>query len=186
MRIYGPVCALDHLSVGNDMARINISIPDETKAQMEDFHTDANWSAIAHRAFEREISTLKSLKESTTMDGIIERLRASKETEAADDFETGETLGREWATTTASYGELKRLGSGDYDVEIHGPEADDDALRELFAVVRKLTEREYSGEDVRDFWVEDVGGDNAEPSARMVQGFLEGAKIIWYEVGVKI
>src|SRR5438105_4890147 len=94
------------------MTKINLSIPDSLRAEMKKW--PENWSEVARLAFEARVQFHK-FKEVSTIDEVIERLRASKATAEGHDQMTGRADGERWAKKHASYRELRRIGDLDLD-----------------------------------------------------------------------
>lgn len=88
------------------MARLNISVPDELKARMDDINT--NWSAIASEAFELEVRKRERIVEMNHAQ-IAGRLKASYQQEAAKYFDKGHENGAKWAALEADAAELMFL-----------------------------------------------------------------------------
>ena len=89
------------------MARINLSIPDEVKEQMDSF-TSENWSKVALEAFNTRIKILKLMEVGMDAAGL-ERLRASKAQNSEREYADGYKQGREWALNVADFDELERV-----------------------------------------------------------------------------
>ena len=66
------------------MPRITVYVPDDLKAHMDDASDNLNWSAVAQLAFRGAIAIHKLKKDPTDMTNVIERLRASKQSEPRD------------------------------------------------------------------------------------------------------
>src|SRR5262245_53668368 len=85
-----------------------ISVPAHLNDRMSKL-AEENWSAIACRAFEQRLGELAAQKKEKNMSDVIERLRASRNAGNERMFEKGKEDGYEWARSSASAAELKRL-----------------------------------------------------------------------------
>jgi hypothetical protein len=157
------------------MAKMNIYIPDELRARM-DQAGDRNWSAMAQRAFELECHLVEVLMD--TEDSVIQRLRASKAKEDDARREYGQRAGRQWAREGAEYSELRRVANVD-SAEIHGSENAASNLAYL------ILDGDTSAVAERDLWEALWGATDTPPNA-WVEGFTEGVWEVWEEVGEKI
>ncbi len=169
------------------MARMSISIPDDTKARMKAVET--NWSAVAQRAFESELKHLESVKEVNTMSDVIERLRASKLLKAENLEKDGRRNGVEWAKQRAEYDQLKRANEIDterlYEADIDNP----DAINRNWVAERILahqdwelwTRQEKSEAMARLFGVEEDMLE-AVVTTQYIDGFIQGAADVWNEI----
>lgn len=91
------------------LARINLYLPDDLKARMDAVGDDGpNWSEVARPAIALAVAT-EEQRRTGDMNSAIERLRASKEKLAGDDFAEGTTEGRNWAAQEAEFDELQRV-----------------------------------------------------------------------------
>lgn len=89
------------------MARINLSIPDDVKEQMDSF-TSENWSKVALEAFNTRIKILKLMEVDMDAAGL-ERLRSSKAQNSEREHADGYRQGKDWALNVASFDELERV-----------------------------------------------------------------------------
>ncbi|WP_422032193.1 hypothetical protein [Roseovarius sp.] len=98
------------------MARMNISIPDELRARMDEVEI-VSWSGVAARAFELEVNKRKRI---TDMDHaqIVDRLKASYAVTAEADFNTGHEDGVKWAAKEAEADQLMWLSETDDAVDL--------------------------------------------------------------------
>ena len=152
------------------MARINLSIPDPIKAEMDKL--ELNWSEVARAAFEHEIQLRKSRK-MENMNDVIERLRASKKTAEGMDVDSGFKDGQNWARKFASYRLLKRVAA----LEFH-----DDEIGFASQLDRALGN---SGTDWGDSFWNDVG-ETEPPNDIYVEAFVAGATDVWEAIEDKI
>ena len=153
------------------MARINLSIPDAVKAEMDALGT-INWSEVARAAFEQQIHIRKRM-ELTEMQATIERLKQSKITARQLDAETGRQEGATWAQKIASYRDLKRVGQLELDKERGG-----------FASQVDIALGNSGHDWGQSFWND---GDLMHiPSNDYVEGWHEGAAGIWKQVADKL
>jgi hypothetical protein len=75
------------------MPRVTLYIPGDLKARMDEIEA-VNWSAIAQQAFKEVVINLAARKETATMDDVVERLRASKESYVETEHKAGLRSGR--------------------------------------------------------------------------------------------
>ena len=149
------------------MARINLSIPDGIKQEMDGID-GINWSSVAAEAFQEVITRNKPRGDS--MNEIKERLMASKARYEKEMMETGETYGRDWAKESAEYEDLLRLRKS---------EASPESVREL---VEQIVDDPTDGYDFNEtlrlifghFWeTEFQKYDNPHFCAGFVKGALD-------------
>jgi hypothetical protein len=143
------------------MARINISIPDELKEEM-DLYGSVNWSKFAKDAFTSQVNILKLRGKNMHAAGL-ERLCISRNTNA--ELVTAEAFaaGKNWALEDAEYASLKRV------TEIDTSELQDpgDATR---ALAGAIDDDPYGYADVCQM----LDGDQIN-SIEAVIGFIDGA-----------
>ncbi|WP_298876829.1 hypothetical protein [uncultured Bradyrhizobium sp.] len=159
------------------MARINVSVPDSLKERMSALDDRVNWSEVAQAAFEREV-TARTFK-GDDMEGVIERLRASKDQYEDEERDNGIVHGREWAKRRASFKELKAIAQIDFG----------SGYFEEFDMGMKVDE--VLNNDVRNEGPEaslwsDGSSNLVMPGNAYVEAFVEGAKEVWDEVSDKI
>ena len=154
------------------MPKISVYIPDELKARM-DKHENINWSAIAQRAFEKEIRLNDmTLPDDDRLKRAISRLRESKEEYQAQNAVRGTAHGIEWAVDKASFEDLSMVTSID----------PTDSRHNLAVAVCSAT-------NDGGFWNEnkpDHLNYNEYPDDEYVTCFIEGACSIWNEIKDKI
>ena len=85
------------------MPKVNLYVPDDLKARMDDTGEAVNWSAVAQRAFREAISTHQVRKDRSDTEHVVERLRASKERYEERQFAVGKEGGTQWAKTQAEF-----------------------------------------------------------------------------------
>jgi hypothetical protein len=165
----------------------SISVPPDLRARMDKVKEPVNWSAIACQAFEAKLNEIAKVKELKDMSDVIERLRASKQETASDEYNHGVEAGEEWAKSTAEYAELRRLGeleerTSTVDWEQFFCTGDSDAYgaanRLVFAI---QPDTEGSRMAAEEFWEFTVGEDT-ELTDDFVRGFADGALKVWHEV----
>src|SRR3954469_15722001 len=98
------------MHIEDDM-RMNISLPDTLREQMQPFDDKANWSALAAEAFRREVERLTEL--SSISDDVKRRLRQTEMEDNDDAGEAGVKAGREWAKQHARMVHLRRLDAAE-------------------------------------------------------------------------
>lgn len=180
------------------MARMTVYIPDDLKTRMDKTREEINWSQLACAAFERKLGDIANRKARNSMDEVIERLRASKQSSGFGRFKVGFEAGQDWAREVAEVGELENLErlrdsandrskyekswAGLFDVSI---DHDYDSLpAELFYHIRATNDEEY--EEMEEFWQTLAGDDWEDLPASWYRGFCEGALDIWKQVKDKL
>ena len=90
--------------------KVTISVPNELHEKMQKWRESFNFSSIFQEAIasaiEKKEAFKKRLREVTTMEQVVERLRREKVEVAKDYFEQGKKDGLEWAKA-ASYDEIQ-------------------------------------------------------------------------------
>src|SRR5262245_29908163 len=92
-------------------ARMTITVRAGLKARIDDVKGEANWSAVAGRAFEQELAEITRRKGEDAVKHTIERLRASRRSPNDGCFQEGFARGRWWAKESAEAGALERLAN---------------------------------------------------------------------------
>ena len=176
MDAYIFLCA--HTDGGHIVPRMTIYVPDDLKRRMDQVEEDRLWSGVAQQAFEAELTRRQATKGVSTMQDVIERLRASKETTVQNDYDSGWNAGVKWAKGNAEYDELKRAAQAD--IKAIEDDEDEDAfpVGELYGIIMG----EYgTPHEVMDF-TEDLYGERHTPTAAECRGFLAGAESVWDEI----
>jgi uncharacterized protein YukE len=155
------------------MAKINLSIPDELKAQM-DALPGRQWSQVAARAFQNEVK-LQTLK-GENMSEALERLRASKQQVADEDRAVGAEIGKEWAMTKATWKDLRAV-AGVAEEADKWPDAD---LLTFDGLWKTLKNIDWDDEDVLALFGHEKN--DPPPSDELAEGFIEGARQVKDEV----
>lgn len=101
--------------MNKNFSRTTITVPHDLKKRMKRTGSKVNWSAVACDAFENKLEEIGPYEEIDTIEGAIERLKASS-TETADQSSeaklpstAGEAAGRHWALNLASVQQLAAL-----------------------------------------------------------------------------
>ena len=144
------------------MAKINLSIPDDTKTDMDAIH-DANWSAVALSAFSTVIARNKF--RGNSMQDYKGRLIASKARIDKEMFDSGVDCGRKWAKDAAEYDGLGRLCES---------EDTPKSIAELLKILRSDDTLHFTLEESFDL------ADIDNPS--FCKGFVKGALAVFSEV----
>jgi hypothetical protein len=167
---------------------MTITVRADIKARINEVKDEANWSAVACRAFEQELAEVIKLKGADAVKDTIERLRASRRRLNDDRFQEGFAMGQAWAKVSAEAGELERLADlrdrssqdgwgweGNFDPP-DGASAYSAAERIAFVILAE----EYDGDwgEASNFW-EQQAGQEKHPPDEFVRGFAEGALEIW-------
>lgn len=143
------------------MARINLSVSDELKVQMDALE-HINWSKVAADAFARIVQQSRSI-DVNNMNDVIERLRAAQ----AEEAEEYAQFGTDWAKSDATPRELRQLAKADWGEDMI---AALDAIAD--AHVQHTSEPFWHDDDDPDF----------EPSDAAKEEFARGALSVWDEV----
>jgi hypothetical protein len=145
------------------MARINLSIPDELRDQMDQW-PEVNWSKVAQDAFSLQVE-IQSLKGKSPQDAGIARLRA-REQNGEKLFAEGVAIGKEWALDRCSYDELERVAKLAEAIE-------QGAAIDLLGLARAYCNDDCNRSDANAL-MEDLFG-REEPDEALIRGFIEGA-----------
>jgi len=149
------------------MPKMNIYVSDDLKTRMDEVES-ANWSAVAQRAFERELQMRKEVH----MDNITtvaDRLKASREDWFEGHIPAWKEAGATWAGTVAEYAALLALEARVEQHTIDGVEA---------ALVAKIAcgDDGLRWDDITEFWQRAGGSENdGYPAYDFVAAWVEGA-----------
>jgi hypothetical protein len=136
-----------------------------------------NWSQVAQDAFSTAVLRHNATREDiSTMQDLVERLKASKVLGENQIRDRGIAFGNEWAMTSATYSELVALDQ--FSDRLDGA-PDPIALVECL-----LGEDEPSRDAIANAWEALLGG--PEPSPALAEGFMQGALATFAEVKDKI
>jgi uncharacterized protein YukE len=170
------------------MAKINLSIPDELKAQM-DALPSRQWSGVAARAFSYEVK--KQTLKGENMTEAIERLLASKEEVDNRDYDKGEAAGRNWAMKYASWEGIRAIAT------LHRDQTSSHNLTGLLCVLEPILEADtpefkdarFNTDEVRSLCllsavlqILDCEDDEEAATQDLITGFLEGVMKVKAEV----
>lgn len=162
------------------MVRMNISVPDELRKRMSAFDADANWSAVAVRAFTKHLAELAA-KETKSMEAGLQRLRLQREEHENTIMDASTEAGRRWAIQHAKYEELAALAAvADEIGELYDTGIDDAFGWGACLMDPIFGEGEWSRSDLEEFCESCLG--ERYPSLSAVQGFAEGAAEVFAEV----
>jgi hypothetical protein len=159
------------------MPKVNLYVPDDLKARMDETGEAVNWSGVAQRAFREAISTHQTRKDRSDMEHVIERLRASKERYENRQLAVGKEEGTKWARTQAEYFELVAVAS--FDPDARQRELDRDTLQLLIDPDGETDPREWM-----EFWESHYG--RGEPSDTFIRGFIDGATEVYDAVAEQL
>ena len=163
-------------------ARMNISLPDDLKTRMDALAQPVNWSGVAARAYEAKLEELAPASSELSLAAVAERLRASREEfqrqqrpepePNPDRYGEGLLAGMSWGRESSEWVQLIQLQSlcgtaGPTDWQPKSPLIEEAQLA-------------LSGQDRATFWTQHAG--EAEPPARFVHGFVDGALTIFESV----
>ena len=160
----------------------------EMKARMDKASEHANWSAIAQRAFDRELNHLEAVKEIKSMTDVIERLQASKEHAAANSEDDGRHVGQNWAKRRAEYDGLKRVAGLNTDDFYENILDDPDWMCRKIVATAIAGGEDEANEVLRDedemalMFALDPDELNVTLTREFLVGFVEGATEVWEEV----
>jgi hypothetical protein len=174
--------------------RTTITVPAGLKKRMDSEGESVNWSAVAARAFEAELTTLASKREGTTMKDVVARLKAAAELEENEDYQAGMEAGRDWAKRQAKPKELRRLaeyirnwqgGCEWWDVGYPGWMAPFGAADNFVFTVRPSRESDRGAP--AEFWEEALGEDaHRIEDDDFLHGFGDGAAEVWDQVAEEL
>lgn len=150
------------------MARTTISLPDALKQRMDAVKDPVNWSQVAAHAFELKLGEIASRRESTNMNEVIQRLRASKIVHEDDQTKAGFKEGEAWAKKRATWAQLERLAG--QDIDWNDNNEDPNWADIVLATIEG--DRGLDRGAIRDFW-EDMAPTMA--SRTWFEGFVDGA-----------
>jgi hypothetical protein len=171
--------------------RVTISIPAGLKARMEAIEEPTNWSAVAAKAFEDEVSQINAKRGFKTMEDAIARLKASKRKSRDADEHIGGFAGRQWAMERAEVDELERLAAAiegrDWESTFWDTPGDAYGTDEhvLFLI---RPEDDGDRQAAERFWAEAGIEEFMAPERRtaFVRGFTDAAYDFWREVRDKL
>lgn len=168
------------------IARRTISLPNDLDRQMEK-RVGTNWSEVARLAFEEKLAELAPKKELAGMASVIERLRTAAKEETSEVEMAGRKAGREWAETSATPRELRRIDSlfdnSARDFDKFFEEWSGDA----FGASERLASN-IMGDDgphrsaCEEFWEQAVGDIEDWRAEGFALAFAESAREVWNQV----
>ena len=167
------------------MARQTIYIPENLKERMDAYKDEANWSAIACKAFAVEISNISQRSRGDDMQATIDRLRADKAIHESEMYQCGVRLGRSWAQLGVTYSQLERIAECEDSFE-----TDEQSAYSPGEVFFFYIEPAEAGDRhaAQQFWenVLDPEQMHRLRNADFVDGFAESASQLFNEVYDKI
>ncbi len=177
-----------------NVVRMTISVPRDLKADMDDVSTPVNWSAAAVGAFRVKLRELASVKETTTMDDVIARLKAADENDSNEQRQEGKEAGELWARDDARPRQLRRLlaldhlnGEGiDYHLGVYDNGMNHGIAWGLYAWL--FNGDDFGNGDIDSFWEGAIGDGGREKidDIDYASGFCEGALEVWEKVKGKL
>jgi hypothetical protein len=134
---------------------------------------DVNWSRVAQETFETHLNIYELKEKNMATEAGLERLRASKKSNAEREEAEGIAAGKKWAIEDADYDQLKRVAelSSDYDAE-------DGGLALAVAVINDGDRA--SGNEAQEA-LENLFGTKT-PSEDLILGFVQGAAEVFDQV----
>jgi hypothetical protein len=165
--------------------RMNVSVPRDLKARMDNTKESVNWSGVAAQAFEGKLLEIKSRKGGKEMNEVIARLKAAAELEANRLYQAGFKAGQDWASEKATPKQLRRLAEYAADDESREGHWASEAL---VSAVWPDPEDKLSQSAPEDFWRHALGDKAAElvEDDDFHRGFVEGALDLWRRVRTKL
>jgi hypothetical protein len=170
--------------------RITVSVPDELHEKMETWKNSFNYSKVFQEAIssaiQKKVEFKNRLKEKTTMEQVIERLKQEKTESNKDWFDQGKLDALDWAKA-ASYEDLlyainwEPMNSIGATVSSYDPTQDEN----LGGYFQDILEIEYK--DVMRMI--ETGNYNYIPNdifAAWEEGWVEGVSEFWGEIKNKI
>ena len=168
--------------------KITISVPDELHVKMENWKESFNFSKVFQDAIsdaiQKKESFKKRLKEATTMDQVVERLRKERAETTTDYYEEGKKDGVEFAQS-ASYEDIQfaiswePMNALNENLISYNP-IDNEVLGDYF--------RDIIEEDPLINFIETRPG-NYIPNdlfASWEEGFVDGIQRFWNEIKTKL
>ena len=152
----------------SNMARINLTIPDNLKKLMDE--VDLNWSSLAAKAFQHAVLIERTKGDSTMEAAALARLREERNKHDEVEEAQGVARGRAWALNKASYEWLEAVAKVGGDRDSYGLEpleAVYDALEEFFGAKLPIDEEVFQRQ---------------RPSEAFAEGFITGAVEVFNEV----
>lgn len=170
--------------------RTTISVPADLKARMDRVNEPVNWSALACAAFEKKLAEIAAGKEKSTMNDVVERLRASIRSEEGEQFKLGYETGTKWAEHQATAAQLARLEAFQVQTKAKSQAEWQNWFRLSHShkpwaeIVRVIAgDQNLRTLNVQKFWVSVAGEKNQLPNAEdFLRGFAEGAVDLWVRV----
>lgn len=167
------------------MARTTISIPDQLKRRMDEYADgNVNWSAVAARAFESKLTELVSAKGAKSMQAVVARLKATRNSSDSTKSK-GREIGRNWAMNSATFDHLNSLDGWRKSLGTvparEGLIQEDygSALEAVFAIIEPEETDEGASER---FWTEVLGYTPPHDNIELALAFVGGALEVWYQV----
>lgn len=162
--------------------RLNITIPQRLKAQMDQLGEQVNWSSVAAEAFQRKIAEVQSgRKRSTKKESIVSRLKAAEKNDPKG-FEAGYKAGAKWAEEKALPRHLRKVEKGvDAVFEKEIKEGSPWTLATNLAhAITGESQISRCTAFLRDAVGED--GQKLMEEEEFARGFIDGAREVWEEV----
>jgi len=151
--------------------RINLSIPGELKERMDKL-ADVNWSRVAQETFETHLTIYELKEKNMTTEAGLERLRASKKSNAEREEAEGIAAGKKWAIEDAEYDQLKRVA----DLSESNDEESPMALAVAILNDGDSASWQEVGECMENLF------NTKEPSDDFITGFVQGAAEVFDQV----
>jgi hypothetical protein len=172
--------------MNNTSYRMNITIPQRLKAQMDKLAEQVNWSNVAAEAFQRKIVEVQSARKRTmTKEKLIDRLRKAGKDDLRG-YETGHAAGRSWAETKAlprHLRNLERIQEKGFDEVYKDDEDPGSPWGPADMLALNIDEGIMSLDQCREFWKEACEGDASLIHSRdFARGLVAGAAEVWEEV----
>jgi hypothetical protein len=169
---------------------MNISVPGDLKRDMDAVAAAVNWSAVAAEAFRAKLLELRATQKGSSMNDVIERMKAAAKLDASESYQDGKAAGTQWAKTQSRPRELKRIEKAidEYrgDVGEWVGIANNGSNRGIAVdLVEAITgDTSFNHSDVREFWDNLIGepADRFDEEDDFARGFIEGAMEVWEAV----
>ena len=174
--------------------RMNISVPDDLRRQMDAVQDSVNWSATACNAFRDKLAQIAQRERKMEMQDVINRLKASKERGDSETFDAGYAIGTEWAQNEAEARDLENLAEAEDRSQPYGVVSDAYQPHcipgeQVYIAVQPVgwdSENADVRQESGDFW--EMIMDSAEEGERargdlgFIKGFVKGALDVWQKV----
>jgi hypothetical protein len=153
------------------MAKLNLYVPDDLKARMDEVGDRVNWSEVARPALQSALAA-EEHRRNANMTTAIERLRASKQETLQNEQANGKQAGREWAEKYASYDDLRRISKIEFAQGVDAGRIEDEAMGCLTEAL------DWTDDDI----AEQLGDEGVMVTNEYAAAWIEGVQEFFAEV----